>query len=500
MSRLFTTRNLAYLRTLPSYAISYTRPPLFRPRFECPSAQIHIVRPGVNLNHKRLVSSNLHDRPVDKGIPRDKKQSLRHRNASNYGGDSMDAQARFVNALERKDVAEAWSSFEVLRATRPEALKVKNLESLLCLLHKSFLPNKSQKYLELKNVIQQYGYNIGAADYNELIKTLLNENHIEEACTIFEELKNIGLQITCVEYTHLLLTLFLNDKGAEAYNIYKQFPKVNATLSGSDYIRILQAMGKKGMLSESEDVFNDFEKSGLNVQLGEIPYNILINSYRKQGLTDHAIAVFEVMRRRHVEPDIMTYCVMIMTMLEVNRLSEAKELLRELQSKSDPKILEANPQFITILMQYYSRAGEHQNVVNLFATTLMWRDETSQNIAMNVLLDSAGFNTNLDNVKATWRLIFESGGNMDPNHYTTLIEGMLRQGGAEDAIEVVEKTMPAMRVIPDAKTFITLFSGLKIKDNGKLVNVAMNRLKKVYPHLNFKMLTDETLIKKVFSK
>lgn len=491
MSWLF-TRNFAYLRTLPSC----TRPSLF----EYPSAQIHIVRAGVNLDHRRLASSNLHDRSVDKEISRDRGQSLQNGKASNYGDDPMYVQARFVNALKVKDVAEALNNFEVLRATRPKALKKKNLKSLLCLLRQSSLPNKIQKYLDLKNVIQQHGYDFGAADYNELIKTLLNENHIEEACTIIEELKRTGLPITCVKYAHLLLTLFHNDKGAVAYNIYRQSPKMNATLSAGDYIRILRAMGKKGMLLESEDVLYDLEKSRLKVRLEELPYNILINSYRKQGLTDHAIAVFEIMQRRHVKPELVTYNVMIKTLLDANRMSKAKELLLELQSKSDPKVLAADLQFITVLMQYYSRAGEHQNVVNLFTAALMRGDETTQNIAMNILLDSAGFNTNLDNVKATWRLIFESGGNMNPNHYTSLIEGMLRQGGAEDAIEVVEKTMPAMRVIPDAKTFITLFSGLKIKDNGKLVNFAMNRLKKVYPHLNFKAFTDESLIKQAFGK
>ncbi|RUP19711.1 hypothetical protein BC936DRAFT_139299 [Jimgerdemannia flammicorona] len=488
MSILSAVFNRAYHNRPPLvFASLHTRSSV-RPALACLSPLPQFNRLGLLPGHRRTFSSiDLRQRGqslVQTAVkPNVEAHPTKTTLSSRDGASNWYKQ--FTEALKREDAVDAWVAYEILRAIQPDLFKIWDLRELLRIVRLRSLPDKKSKVMGLKILFERRGFLLDDLDYNRIVTLLAEENHPQEARAIFEELKLRKLQIHRSGYSSLLLSFCRNDMVNDAFHVYAHSASANAKLSSINYGSLLTEFVNRDMILEAERVFSDWINSGLELKDAHYNYNVMIKAYRKQGLLDRAVGVFKLMQRANAHVDSSTYCSMISTFLDHNCLSQAKELLNQLHRRVDSDGLALNTSYITVLMSYHNRAGEHQKVVEIFIDTANISDPTFKEVAISVLLDSAGFNTDLDNVKATWRSIFESGFNMDTNNYTSLIEAMLRHGGVEDSIQVLEKFMPAMQVLPDDKTFSTLFSWLKQNKGKQVAAATKRRLRRVYPQIDF---------------
>ncbi|KAL3630701.1 hypothetical protein CASFOL_023685 [Castilleja foliolosa] len=304
--------------------------------------------------------------------------------------------------------------------------------------------NQVEKALELKDEMDLKRFKPDPTIYSYLMLGQANNSNADAIFDLYEELKQkLGTdEITDgVIYGNLMKGYFLKGMETEAMEVYKMVIGEGSPVKMTDiaYNYVLEALTKNGKLSVALDLFekmkneHDFPRK-LTVNLGS--YNIMVDGYCAEKRFEDAIRVFRSMGEKRCSPDTLSYNVLIDQLCSNEKLAEAEELYKGM---ADNKVNPDEYTFVT-LMDTCFKENRPDDAAQYFKT--MVESKLRPNMAV----------------------------------YNRLMEGLFKVGKFEEAKSFFDMMLPKLKMNDDAYKFImnVLFENGK---HGEVLGIVKGILK-----------------------
>ncbi|KAH7307687.1 hypothetical protein KP509_22G072200 [Ceratopteris richardii] len=270
---------------------------------------------------------------------------------------------------------------------------------------------------------------------NALVAMYAKCSKLRKALHLFDE-----LQIRDTVSWSVLITEFCqNGYHAEAIKCYKKMKHDGLCLDSVSFSSLLKACGSLGAAQIGSEIYSDILERGLlqsDAVLGsavvdmyakcsglekaqhvfdELPiqnvvsWNALITGYCKHSSAEETLACYEQFKSKGLSTDAVTYACILNAFGTVGAAATGRDVHAEIVTKG---LLEENPMLGSVLIDMYSKLGALAAAEYVF-NKLLFHDVVS---------------------------------------WTGLIEGYLRHGFSEDAVNCYEQ-MEHSGVFPDAVTF-----------------------------------------------
>nr|GMD53720.1 pentatricopeptide repeat-containing protein At3g49240 [Ipomoea batatas] len=200
--------------------------------------------------------------------------------------------------------------------------------------------NKIEKALELKDEMLSKGFKADPIVYSYLMSAQAKNSDADSIFNLYEELKEkLGGSVSDgVVYGSLMKGYFLRGMEEKAMECYVEAVGENSTIkmSAVAFNHILDALSKNGKFDEALKLFDrmmtehDPPKT-LTVNLGS--FNVMVDGYCAEGKFTDAINVFKSMGAKRCSPDTMSYNNLIEHLCNNDMLGEAEELYKDMAEK-----------------------------------------------------------------------------------------------------------------------------------------------------------------------
>lgn len=200
--------------------------------------------------------------------------------------------------------------------------------------------NKVERALELKEEMGVKGFAPDPLIYHYLMVGCAKNSEADGIFKLYEDLKEKlgGVVEDGVVYGGLMKGHFIRGMEAAAMECYEEAvgPNSKLKMSAIAYNSILDALSKNGKFEEAIRLFNRMltEHSPprmLSVNLGS--FNVMVDGYCSEKKFKEAIEVFQRMGDYRVAPDVLSYNNLIDQLCANGMLLEAEELYKEMVEK-----------------------------------------------------------------------------------------------------------------------------------------------------------------------
>ncbi|ORX95770.1 TPR-like protein [Basidiobolus meristosporus CBS 931.73] len=305
-----------------------------------------------------------------------------------------------------------------------------------------------------------------------LVDTYLALSNWSRAIKVYEIMKSRNLGPLTDIYNAILKSL-ANE--SEESPLLKFFHEGGSTQNIVSFNIILNYFRLHDKVKELQESYESMVRSGVRGDL--TTYNILISAYCNVGDLNKALNVFDSLESKGTQPDRRIFNTLLSACFKHNESNLAFSIY---QAMLDQK-LTPDQHTLTILMDHYNRIGEMENVFRIWE--LLTRDfpKETLNTSVSVLLDSLGFNGNLDTLKHMWEKLRADGYMLDENNFSSYIEALCRFGAHDDAIKVLMHEMESIQ--PSRKTCELLLKSLVSYRRKEDVVEVMNFLRTKSPEI-----------------
>ncbi|GER34312.1 pentatricopeptide repeat-containing protein [Striga asiatica] len=279
-----------------------------------------------------------------------------------------------------------------------------------------------EKAVEIKDDMEAKNFKPDPTIYSYLMSGHAKNSNAEGIFELYDELKKkLGTDkvLDGIIYGNLMKGHFLKGNETEAMEVYETAVGEGSPVKMSPfaYNYILEALSKNGKLNEALNLFEKMKNEHappktLTVNLGS--YNIVVDGYCSESKFDLAIEVFNSMGEKRCEPDALSYNVLIDQLCNNDRLVEAEELYRGM---SDKKVSPDEYTFVT-LMDTCFKENRPDDAAQYFKT--MVESKLKPNLAV----------------------------------YNRLVEGLVRVGKIDEAKSFFDLMVPKLRMNDDSYKFI----------------------------------------------
>ncbi|KAK4350962.1 hypothetical protein RND71_030275 [Anisodus tanguticus] len=200
--------------------------------------------------------------------------------------------------------------------------------------------NKIDKAMELKEEMLSKGFSADPIVYSYLMSGQAKGSNPDGVFELYEELKEKleGNVSDGVVYGSLMKGYFLREMEKEAMECYEEAVGENSKIkmSAVAFNYVLDALSKNGKFDEALNLFermlNEHDPpKRLTVNLGS--FNVMVDGYCALGRFKDAINVFNSMGGKRCRPDTLSYNNLIEQLCKNDLLSEAEELYRIWEKK-----------------------------------------------------------------------------------------------------------------------------------------------------------------------
>ncbi|KAJ7965348.1 Pentatricopeptide repeat-containing protein [Quillaja saponaria] len=260
--------------------------------------------------------------------------------------------------------------------------------------------NKLEQALEIKEEMDTRGFAPDPIVYHYLMLGYVRNSDADGVFKLYEELKEKtgGVLEDGVVYGNLMKGYFLRRMEKEAMECYEETVGDNSkvNMSAVAYNSVLDALSKNGKFDEALKLFDRMLKehnppTKLAVNLGS--FNMMADGYCAQGMFKDAIEVFRKMGEYRCSPDTLSFNNLIEQLCNNGMLVEAEEVYGEMGDKG------VNPDEVTY---------------GLFMDTCFKENRPD---------DAAGY----------FRKMVESGLRPKLAVYNKLVDGLVKVGKTDDA-------------------------------------------------------------------
>ncbi|KAJ7517631.1 hypothetical protein O6H91_21G032400 [Diphasiastrum complanatum] len=314
--------------------------------------------------------------------------------------------------------------------------------------------------------------------WNAMIAGYSQQGLGKEALALYEQMKQDAVQPDNVTYVVLLnacATIVAPEQGKQLHSDIIRSGLESDVMVGNTLVSMY---GKCGCMEEAHEVFNKM------IERDVVSWNAMIAGYAQQGLGKEALALYEQMKQEAVQPDNVTYVVLLNACANFAALEQGKELHSDIiRSGFEPDVIVGNT-----LVDMYAKCGCIEDAREVFIN-MNERSVVSWNVmiagyaqqglgkeALTLLdqMQSKGMEPNEvtyasvlsacshSNLVDEGRDLFDSlskdhGVTPTMDHYNCMVDLLGRAGYLADAEDFIEK----MPIQPNAVIWMTLLGAAR---------------------------------------
>ncbi|KAJ7292417.1 hypothetical protein O6H91_13G058400 [Diphasiastrum complanatum] len=205
-----------------------------------------------------------------------------------------------------------------------------------------------------------------------------------EALTLYEQMKQEGVQPVDVTYVLLLkacASIAALEQGKQFHSHIKESGFQSNLIVGN---ALVDMYAKCGSIEHACQVFNNMHERDV------VTWNAMITGYAQQGLGKEALTLFERMKQEGLQPDAVTYVVLLKACASISFLEQGKQLHYQIiRSGFESFLIVGNT-----LVEMYVRCGKIEDARqvftnmherNLVSWTLMIAGYTQQGLGKEAL-------------------------------------------------------------------------------------------------------------------
>uniref|UniRef100_A0A7N0T3I8 Pentatricopeptide repeat-containing protein n=1 Tax=Kalanchoe fedtschenkoi TaxID=63787 RepID=A0A7N0T3I8_KALFE len=279
-----------------------------------------------------------------------------------------------------------------------------------------------------------------------------------EIICLVKEFGRHGVFLNSFKLTKLIGKLCRSGKILVARDVLREVIEMGGCVEAAPCNTLLAAMDRKGMVREVNALMCVMKERG--VQPNVVTFGIIINHLCKARRVDQALEVFDKLKNSgdndvkvSVKPDVIIYNTLIDGLCKVGRVDDGCSLMNEM--KCVPTTSTFN-----CLIDGFCKAGEIDRGLELFER--MRVDGVSPNvITLNTLVDGLCRHERIGAAMEIFHEMQRTGLKADAVTYTTLITSFCNVGNVEAARELFDRMIDS-GCKPDAIVYQAYLSGLTL--------------------------------------
>ncbi|KAK9749994.1 hypothetical protein RND81_02G164800 [Saponaria officinalis] len=201
-----------------------------------------------------------------------------------------------------------------------------------------------------KRLIEDAPFDPSPTTYRILVKGLVDNNKVEKAIEIKDEMLSRGFDADPLVYGHLMNGCAKNKDGDKVLELFEELKdKLGGDITkGIVYGPLMNGYFSKGIDEEAMGVFEEIMKDGSKVKMDDVAYNLVLDAFCKYGKFEEALKLFEKMKSLHYPPwnltvNLGSYNVMADGYFAEGRFKEAVDVFMSMGDKNcNPDILSFN--------------------------------------------------------------------------------------------------------------------------------------------------------------
>ena len=340
-------------------------------------------------------------------------------------------------------------------------------------------------------------------DWTAMIAAYTQNDRNEEALQMFELMKQHGVQPNDITY-NVVLTVCANMKSLQfGRQVHAQITGANRqrNLPSELATSLINFYGKCGELGDARAIFDRTSRPSV------ITWSTLMHAYSQNGSNEEAIRTFEQMTQQGIEPDDITYIVVLTACANMKALEYGQQVHERIVSANKDRP-DLSADLATALINFYGRCGELDDARTIFdaipqrgiitwnAMLTVYGLNGKGNKAMALLNELTQHGMQADDITLLSALnacshagLVKEGKelfaamdlkyNISPSvrHYGALVDLLARAGQLDEA----EETIKSMPIPPDHVVWMALLGGCRIHNDAERAKRAASRLKDIAP-------------------
>ncbi|KAJ4888961.1 Pentatricopeptide repeat-containing protein [Raphanus sativus] len=291
--------------------------------------------------------------------------------------------------------------------------------------------------------------------YSSFLSKICGEGDMLKACTVFQEIFELGLLPDCVCYTTMIGGYCKLGKIDKAFQYFGAMLTSGNSPSLTTYTLLIGGCSKFGNVGDAETLFRNMKLEGLVPDV--VAYNNLMHGYGKSHQLNKVFELMDGMRSAGISPDVATYNILIHSMVVRGYVDEANGIVSELIRRGFvPSVLA-----FTDVIGGFSKKGDFQEAF------LLWHYMADLRVQPDVVTCSALLHgycraQRMGDAMVLFNKLLDAGLKPDVVLYNTLIHGYCSVGDVEKACELIG-VMVQRGMVPNESTFVALVVGLEGK-------------------------------------
>ncbi|PIN00130.1 hypothetical protein CDL12_27371 [Handroanthus impetiginosus] len=310
---------------------------------------------------------------------------------------------------------------------------------------------------QYKQLMNDAPFNPSPTTYRILIKGLVDNQQVEKALEIKDEMLTKGFKPDPTIYSYLMLGQAKNSNAEGVFELYEELKQKMGTeeiLDGVIYGNVMKGYFLKGMETEAMECYKKVVGEDSPIKMSAIAYNYVLEALSKNGKFEEALNLFERMKNEHDPPRKLTvnlgsYNVVVDGYCAEKRFNEAIEVFNSMgEKRCSPDTLSYNVLIDQLCNN--DKLAEAEELYKGMADKKVSPDEYT----FVTLMDTCFKENRPDDAAQYFRTMVES--KLRPNLaiYNRLVEGLVKVRNVDEAKSFFDLMVPKLRMNDDAYKFI----------------------------------------------
>ncbi|KAL2226955.1 pentatricopeptide repeat-containing protein At3g49240 [Sesamum indicum] len=310
---------------------------------------------------------------------------------------------------------------------------------------------------QYKQLINDAPFNPSTTTYRILIKGLVDNQQVEKALEIKDEMETKGFKPDPTIYSYLMLGQAKNSNAEGVFELYEELNQKMGSeeiLDGVVYGNLMKGYFLKGMETEAMECYKRVLGEGSPIKMSAVAYNYILEALSKNGKFEEALNLFQRMKDEHNPPrklsvNLGSYNIIVDGYCAEKRFSDAIEVFNSMgEKRCSPDTLSYN----VLIDQLCSndKLAEAEELYKGMGDKKVSPDEYT----FVTLMDTCFKENRPDDAAQYFRAMVEA--KLRPNLavYSRLVEGLVKVGKVDEAKSFFDLMVPKLRMNDDAYKFI----------------------------------------------
>ncbi|ORX92157.1 TPR-like protein [Basidiobolus meristosporus CBS 931.73] len=351
--------------------------------------------------------------------------------------------------LSKRDAEKVWEAFNSMISSPLEyKLTAKHYGRMIQIFSRD-PKTASARCNEVLNSMARVGVKFTSTrDYNSLITWHSRSGNFDQAKAILAEMGMNGVSPDVHTY-NIIMNAVGRESPESAFQVYQRMIKQDILPDLVTYNTLLKVCKQKGDIELLTKVYNILlEDEGVEPDV--VTYSILIDAHSKRRNLGTAQTIYREMLANGVAPDLVTFNNLLDGFAKSLDVDQAMALYKEMLD------LDIKPNVITfsILINMRAKFGQMEEAMKMYSE-MMQQELTPNVFTYTTLIDGFVKTNDIEKAAAIYQEMLDA--NISPNvvTYSTLIHAYSKSGLVSQAMDLFQD-MLTNRVYPDAVTYNTL--------------------------------------------